>query len=284
MKNIHILPTEKPSRLYKDDNQVLTLNTHPVLKGIFTNGIGSNQHIYITSDEEIKEGDWVIENHTFKREPYIGKCFYPKNDGTVTDEVLKRDLLSVNYEGHYETLALKHNCKKIILTTDQDLIKDGVQAISDEFLELFVKNLNCESIEVCKNPFYEESNYEHYKIITPKEEPKQESIQEFIEKHGITEQQLIDGYKQGLDLIFENASKITKQETLKEAAKRTYQKGLQDDIDLSFYDGVRLGAQWQEERMYNEEEVLEIIRQYALEEHLITSSKPDIWFEQFKTK
>jgi hypothetical protein len=84
---------------------------------------------------------------------------------------------------------------------------------------LFVKNLNCESIEVCKNPFYEESNYEHYKIITPKEEPKQESIQEFIEKHGITEQQLIDGYKQGLDLIFENASKILNKKHLKKRQK-----------------------------------------------------------------
>lgn len=40
-----------------------------------------------------------------------------------------------------------------------------------------------------------------------------------------------------------------------------------------------------QEKMYSEEEVLEIIRQYALEEHLITSSKPDIWFKQFqKTK
>jgi HEPN domain-containing protein len=36
--------------------------------------------------------------------------------------------------------------------------------------------------------------------------------------------------------------------------------------------------------MYSEEEVLEIVRQYALEEHLITSAKPDIWFEQFKKK
>jgi HEPN domain-containing protein len=35
---------------------------------------------------------------------------------------------------------------------------------------------------------------------------------------------------------------------------------------------------------YTDDEVLEIIRQYALEEHLITSSKPDIWFEQFKNK
>jgi hypothetical protein len=39
-----------------------------------------------------------------------------------------------------------------------------------------------------------------------------------------------------------------------------------------------------EQKTYSEEEVLEIIRQYAFEEHLITSSKPDIWFEQFKKK
>jgi hypothetical protein len=44
------------------------------------------------------------------------------------------------------------------------------------------------------------------------------------------------------------------------------------------------GAKWQARRMYSEEEVLEIIRQYALEEHLITSSKPDIWFKQYKKK
>jgi hypothetical protein len=42
--------------------------------------------------------------------------------------------------------------------------------------------------------------------------------------------------------------------------------------------------QKEQTRMYSEEEVLEIIRQYALEEHLITSSKPDIWFKQYKKK
>ena len=42
--------------------------------------------------------------------------------------------------------------------------------------------------------------------------------------------------------------------------------------------------EYQANRMYSEEEVLEIIRQYALEEHLITSSKPDIWFKQYKKK
>jgi hypothetical protein len=254
MKNIHILPTEKPSRLYKDDNQVLTLNTHPVLKGIFTNGIGSNQHIYITSDEEIKEGDWFLSlTHD---ESYLEVYKY---DGTT-------------YLGED---------KKIILTTDQDLIKDSVQAIGDEFIELFVKNLNCESIEVCKNPFYEESNYEHYKIITPKEEPKQESIQEFIEKHGITEQQLIDGYKQGLDLIFENASKITKQETLEEAAEKQWGK-LAIINDRAAVIAFKAGAKWQAERMYSEEEVYDILVEHTIELFKKESKTLNEWFEQFK--
>ena len=142
-KNIHILPTDKPSRVFitKDeglgfDNQMLG-NTELDCQ---------NQNIYITSDEEIQEGDSVIEITTSPRHPYIGKTFYPKNDGTVTEEILKRDLLSVHYKGHYETLA--SNCKKIILTTDEDLIKDDVQAIDDEFLEWFVNNSSCEEVKV----------------------------------------------------------------------------------------------------------------------------------------
>ena len=73
--------------------------------------------------------------------------------------------------------------------------------------------------------------------------------------------------------------KEPKQETLEEAAKRTYQKGLQDDIDLSFYDGVRLGVKWQAERMYSEEEVLNIIVDC---DGSLTQAKK--WFEQFKKK
>ena len=144
MKNIHILPIDKPSRLCF--RNYLFINKDNI--GTYSNVEFKN--IYITSDEEIKEGDWIIENITANRKPYIGKCFYPKNDGTVTEEVLKRDLLSVKYEGHYETLALKHNCKKIILTTDQDLINDGIQAIDDEFLEWFCENPSCEEVEVRK--------------------------------------------------------------------------------------------------------------------------------------
>ena len=54
MKNIHVLPTDKPSRLF-DFMTALVL-----LKKASPNDSGTNQHIYITTDEEIKEGDYGI--------------------------------------------------------------------------------------------------------------------------------------------------------------------------------------------------------------------------------
>lgn len=146
-------------------------------------------NIYITNDEEIKEDDWVVEITTSPRAPYIGKTFYPKNDGTVTEEVLKKYLLSVNYKDHYETIADKGNCSKIILTDNPDLIKDGVQAIDDEFLEWFVKNPSCEFVEVERETIIEYEPIGHaggvykYKIIIPKDEPKQETLEEVAKKY-----------------------------------------------------------------------------------------------------
>ena len=83
--------------------------------------------------------------------------------------------------GHFKTWSTK-----IILTTDQDLIKDGVQAIDDEFLEWFVENPSCEKDEVNKG-FADGTAYGYnfldYKIIIPKEEAKQ-SVQEY-EQQGL---------------------------------------------------------------------------------------------------
>ena len=109
-----------------------------------------NKNIYITSNEEIGTGGWVIyKNKVFK----IGR-------------------------GDNE---LFHLSKKIILTTDQDLIKDGVQEIDDEFLEWFGKNQSCENVHVYKE--HKQINqdnivtkgstalvFSHYVIYIPKEE------------------------------------------------------------------------------------------------------------------
>ena len=61
MKNIHLLPTNNPSRIYlvKSNNILGITSNNPE----FTENFGSgtqNQNIYITSDEVIKEGDLCI--------------------------------------------------------------------------------------------------------------------------------------------------------------------------------------------------------------------------------
>lgn len=121
MKNVHVLPKDKPSRF---------------------------QHIYITSDEQIKEGDWVIAIEG------IWKNTITKITGTPITDVWM----------------------KIILTTDPDLL--GVQSIDNEFLEWFVKNPSCEEVEVQDMSMqYHDEGYYEYKIIIPQEEAKQETLE-----------------------------------------------------------------------------------------------------------
>ena len=152
MKNIHVLPTDKKTRLFTSDS-VLILAGYPATT--FKTG----KNIFITSDEEIKEGDWLIVND---EDVMQMKSSY---DNDMSGE----DIWVGDSLNGYATY--KDNCKKIILTTDQDLINLGVQAIDDEFLEWFVKNPSCEEVEVILNEvsYFIEDNI--YKIIIPKEEP-----------------------------------------------------------------------------------------------------------------
>jgi hypothetical protein len=161
MKNIHVLPTDKPSRLCID-NSCDELN-YSEIEALSSKHI-TNQHIYITSDLDINENDYIITS-----------------DGKL---VQVSYLLSKDVDGGL----------KVIMATDQDLIKDGVQAIDDKFLEWFVKNPSCEFVEVenemvaSKLSSIERWDYE-YKIIIPdlwgevfnwlaQEEPKQETLEE----------------------------------------------------------------------------------------------------------
>ena len=177
-RNLWVIPTDKPSSIGYDGVK----NLH------FVNDfIDDYQNIYITSDEEIKEGDWIYSFVDNK----IYKIVYSKNN-----------IIQSFYHSHY-----LNESKKIILTTDQELIKDGVQAIPDEFLEWFVKNPSCESVEVSdyiKQIGWESDengrdmilNKRFYEIIIPKEEPcdncnnevccciirKQETLEEITEQ------------------------------------------------------------------------------------------------------
>jgi hypothetical protein len=145
MKNIHVLPTDKPSRLALqiDKDYPIKLKLSKVING--WTDTWQKQNIYITSDEDINENDYIITK-----------------DGRL---VQVSYLLSKDLEGAF----------KIILTTDQNLIDNGVQAIGEEFLQWFIKNPSCERVETIKVPYFDESGYSYLSII-PKEEPKQETL------------------------------------------------------------------------------------------------------------
>lgn len=153
VSNIYLLSTDKPSRLFVYDGKL------GLAKGFqYGSDAIQNQNIYITNNEEIKEGDW---------------CYHP---------LLKwGSVIKSKYDEPNSTM------KKIILTTDEQLIKDDVQAIDDEFLQWFVKNPSCEEVKWNAYPIDPNGNvigtnkpYPFYglisnfkvecKIIIPKEE------------------------------------------------------------------------------------------------------------------
>ncbi len=147
-KNLWVLPTENSSRLYLGDNGNFVFG---MLKTSIKsrNDDFTNQNIYITNDEEIKKGDWVTNG-----KKYAIKCYL---DWFV--DFFKTDRHIFPY-------------KKIILTTSEDLIKDGVQAIDDSFLEWFVKNPSCEEVEIINTFDYIKKDYvshSGYKIQITKE-------------------------------------------------------------------------------------------------------------------
>ena len=164
MKNIFLIPTPNESRLWRDlssnklrfDN-ISTPNSNECTKC-------SNEYMYITTDSK------------FVRDEYI-------TDGI---EVIKATPKLVNAQG----LVDRRDWKKILMTTDPELIKDGVHPIGEDFLQWFVENPTCIKVEVVYglfNPMGRQvdpndlgQNHSKcvwkYKIITTKEEQKQHLI------------------------------------------------------------------------------------------------------------
>jgi hypothetical protein len=186
-----------------------------------------NNNIYITSDEEIKEGDYRlnIQRDYYKKADKEGLAYYNKRNDVF---------------------------KKIILTNDVDLIKEGVQSIDDEFLEWFVKNPSCEEVKI--ETIWVAGNSEEdlysYKPVIPQEE--------------------------------------SKQETIEEAANRVYpDTGYEDeiygDIGEVFREKWIEGAKWQAERSYSEEEVIDILllSYSSISDRSLAGADLRKWFEQF---
>jgi len=281
MNNIHILPS---------GNQYIgTLSITPDGRLHANPLLGVPHHLYITSTEKIKDGNWCIHGNT------------------------------VLYKESYHKLCSKFTeSKKIILTTDPGLIKDGVQAIDDEFLEWFCKNPNCKYIptplirlcENCEQQFCDNGNCRGYndkpiyliaypdsiteeiiiycdgyrinpkEIITPKkEEPEPHSFCETPDEKCTMNYCDENGCQNRVRHLVE-----LKQETLEEAAekhsesqagtfttphKTTYKHGFED------------GAKWQSERIPSI--IKEFLNQYGDNiSAQIMQNDVEKWVEQFK--
>jgi len=223
MKNIHLIATDKPSRLSINTcfDNVLELWDEIDVPKINQDGCIQDYNIYITNLEKIKEGDWHF-----------------KNDKMVTKSHIIDD-----------------TCKKIILTTDQDLV--GVQAIDDEFLEWFVKNPSCEEVEVedwynkflscCRSK--EECYCNKKRIIIPQEEFKQEP------KNTCPKCRTTD-FDDCHSIKCPMRKEEPKQEMIEEFIKKSYLSRLEDYLPVDFEDGVKLGAKWMKEKMYTEEDMI----------------------------
>jgi len=169
--------------------------------------------------------------------------------------------------------------KEILLSTDTELQKDGIQSIPDEFVEWFVKNPSCEFVNVVPFDGYNaiKGNYFGYEIIIPKEEPRILTVEAF------------------------NKAKISykepKQETIEEAANIFLSNTKQE---FYFKKGsllwkylislIELGAKWQQERSYSEEDMKtawdssEQNMRFTFSSSMYRNISFEQWFEQFKKK
>lgn len=140
MRNIHLIPTDKPSRLFfnKIENKfVLDYDFEDTIKEDWF----QDYHIYITIDGDIFENDYIITK-----------------DGRL---VQVSYILSKDVDG----------ASKVILTSDQDLIDDGVQPITNTFAEWFVKNPTCEYLHL---GYYSENGTKMYSPIIPSNDVEEE--------------------------------------------------------------------------------------------------------------
>jgi hypothetical protein len=188
-------------------------------------------NMYITNDEEIKKGDWCID--------------------VIHNTICKRN--SDNYRKQY---------KKIILTTDQDLIKDGVWGIEDGFLEWFVKNPTCEYVEL-----------KGYAIILPGESCDCDNMCDACKE------EVVDGLTMGQIPANEETIEYDLLQHIKFCLECK-----NESQAIRLIEKYGFVKQEQDKKMYSEEDILDAWELGAKEGLPLTREKKEKLFNQFKKK
>jgi hypothetical protein len=256
MKNVHLIPTDEPSRLGRFvDTGNLYLRTPSELPR------GENVSVYITDDSEIKDGYYLDLTHNI----IMKAVFYPSSD---------------------------KNCKKIILTDNEQLINVGVEEIPNDFLEWLVKSPSCQ--------------YGGYKdiawnqIITLKEKPKQYPIggyaPGFYSCECITCKTEFMGDKLAIQCepcAIKTTQEEPKQETIEEAAERIW---LDSKSHLTSKNSFIAGAksnnardywfsqfQKQDKTKFSEED-MKAAWENGMKSAIVLNASFEMWLKQFKNK
>ena len=87
---VFMFPTSETVTRILYSKNTNTLEYNPFLK---TNSSDKYQHLYITSDEEIKEGDWYIHFNTYTKESSLFKADDKFNGGNNPNIIDKRDFV-----------------------------------------------------------------------------------------------------------------------------------------------------------------------------------------------
>lgn len=235
MKNIFLLPTDKPTKLHFDRSGLFESPDYYLSKNINSSVEGRN--IYITNNGEIGNG-WSYD----------------------------RMMKSINKMDNVYS-------SKIILTTDKELIDDGVQAIEDEFFNWFIQNPSCEEIVIekeynqeknsCKNKcetnnchsffeckYVDENDISKtYKIIIPKEDLGYITKNGIVVTDEVVKKVMIPKEHFGQDIdknLFKNNSK---EEALCEYCGST--TTCCDDIEAETCDNMSIGEDVSNGKMNN---------------------------------
>jgi len=188
-------------------------------------------HMSVTDASVRPHNMYITNEEKFVRDEYI-------TDGI---EVIKATPKLVNAQG----LVDRRDWKKIILTTDQELTKDGVWGIEDGFLEWFVKNPTCEYVEL-----------KGYAIILPGESCDCDNICNTC-KEKEPKLQCKDCNDNLTDCTCIEDIVDMKQETLEEAAQRVFD-GFADITKPSAVRRALELVKWQQEQdknKYSEEDM-----------------------------
>ncbi len=206
MKRIVLLPTENPSVIYKR-NDLNTYHLGDCVKCDPTDTLRTNYHMYIISDDDNLE---------------LGGYQFNSKYGDELQKTNQRDIDSRKY---WE--ADDYYISKILLTTDLELVKDGIQEVPESFLNWFLENPSCEHVELKQEKLH------------PGEVMDDSYPKDFLDYQIVL--------PEGESLI----------DAANEYAKNDYTKSYDFSSD-TLIEAFTEGANWQSHRMYSKEELKNI--------------------------